>query len=1373
MTSQVKTGSSYSSSVIRDSEGNIISTSNTDAEGNTTAETFNQDVGDDTTGTTAAGTSVTSDEPVETPLPTEPTIGTAYSTKPTTDPLYSPDPLKTPTMSDATAAAKAGDAYTSAQILSQIVGKPTQTYETWYDSLDEASKEGVLLPVKYQQQEPTVTPVKTTDEGALTGLPTSTGLDTSYWHSFKGLSLEQQAEELNNPGSMQTGGYDENEAALQVKQELGWKPEWKAGIVNGALVPLKESTDITGSTEAVTNGTKWHTNALANRSLWSSDGYTTMSEIINDPNSNISRVRWVGDNDTNQKQQGTDYTATTKGEDTLGFNFAEHPDEVYIVHDKTVGWKTVKGSDLLRPHHDIAQVKGQQVEEEQDPLNTFLQGQVIDPSMPASAQQTYIKIMEKPEDFLTDADKTVAENLGISVEEAAKSKIISTAQGTYQEVDANDIESLQNLTASTYEDSVKTITDEEMLEALMTAHSGTVSKEVEAVTGEISEDAEAAKRDTLTEQEALAEEQAAITDVTMEAAEGEAGQIAPIRDVEGVTRVATIIDKTLEAEDPTKIQVGNVGDVEGIQTATTTADMADKVANDIDSNVTSIEKQISTIDEEIVGEAAHITDTEINKILDSTTPANYKATTGAITGGTASVVSGSDKVGEAVREITQGEAALDDLDDPKVIAAIAQMPIEALVSSQLETLLEPLENNEIPTWARPALEKVDAALAARGMGRSSIARDSLFNAIITAATPIAQSNAQALQLQANKNQDNQQRANELQANLIQDIRMANLTNEQSIRVENLRAMNQSQSEQFTFEVQQELKEYETLISFKLKNADYAQQMEQVNLNGDLQLELANLSAMNTADAANMTADNQLRLNKLQQYVNFVSGNEQFQQQMEMANLDMEGKVEFANLASKSQADIASMSFEEKKSLTEYQTKVANGQFNMQLAQALNFKNLDVTTNVALANMQVMNEAYKATFSADQNEAILEWQATVEADKFFEQLNTQVDLANLDMKGKVEFANLAALNEASRDQMTVDQQTALAEFQSRVEVGKYNAELAQQMGIANLSNKQQAATFNAQAELNIDLKTLDLNQQVELANSKFLQTMTATDLSNRQQAAILNATNVANMDITNATNAQKAQVENAQNFLQMDLTNLSNAQQAEMFNDQWRQQVLLSNQSVENAAKQFASQAENDINKFVASMQVNIEQTNAASHDTMQQFNTSESNKTDALNQGNDQAVNLYNAQMRESIAKFQEQVNFQRETFNASMGYQIDSSNVQWRRNMNTADTAGVNASNQANAINAFNLSSDAMNKMWQELRDTAQWEWQSSEGDAARKAQVALTLLGNENEKILTQMKIDGDDATSMGEGIANLMNGLFKGEYTETLSTIKSYIT
>jgi hypothetical protein len=115
----------------------------------------------------------------------------------------------------------------------------------------------------------------------------------------------------------------------------------------------------------------------------------------------------------------------------------------------------------------------------------------------------------------------------------------------------------------------------------------------------------------------------------------------------------------------------------------------------------------------------------------------------------------------------------------EVQAAVAALPNEALVSSQIETLLGGMEEGEVPVWAKPAVDSVNAMLAQRGMSVSTVGRDALFNSIIQSALPIAQSNAQALQARAAQNLSNQQQANLQQATQEQQLRITNLANRQT------------------------------------------------------------------------------------------------------------------------------------------------------------------------------------------------------------------------------------------------------------------------------------------------------------------------------------------------------------------------------------------------------------------------------------------------------------------------------------------------------------------------------------------------------------------------------------------------------------------
>ena len=438
---------------------------------------------------------------------------------------------------------------------------------------------------------------------------------------------------------------------------------------------------------------------------------------------------------------------------------------------------------------------------------------------------------------------------------------------------------------------------------------------------------------------------------------------------------------------------------------------------------------------------------------------------------------------------------------------LSGLPKEALVSAQMESLMAGMEEGEIPAWARPALKAVENKLAARGMSRSTVGRDALFNAVIQSAVPIAQSNAQAIQEATS-----------------QDKQIAS--------------------------------------SFLAKNAEFQQQMDLANMSNDQQMRLANLSALNAASADNLNAA----------------------QQTELANL-----------------------------------------------------NAQMQTNITQAN------------------------------------------------------------------------------------------IASQMGVAQLNVDQQRAVQNASMVANVDLTKYSAEQQVELANSKFMQTMVQTEFNADQQAMLQNATALASMDLATADQQTKLAITNAQNFLQMDMTNLSNKQQAVMFDQQSRQQTLLSNQSAENAARQFNAATQTDVDKFMANLSATVKQQNAAQINAMRQFNATEVNRQAAIKAGNELEAEKATAQLRADVEKFNEQVDLQRDQWNAANAQAVEQSNIAWRRQANTINTAAQNAANQQHAQNVFNLNNAELAQLWQQLRDESSYVNSSYENEQNRKAQLYATAIGNE----------------------------------------------
>ena len=87
---------------------------------------------------------------------------------------------------------------------------------------------------------------------------------------------------------------------------------------------------------------------------------------------------------------------------------------------------------------------------------------------------------------------------------------------------------------------------------------------------------------------------------------------------------------------------------------------------------------------------------------------------------------------------------------------------------------------------------------------------------------------------------------------------------------------------------------------------------------------------------------------------------------------------------------------------------------------------------------------------------------------------------------------------------------------------------------------------------------------------------------------------------------------------------------------------------------------------------------------------------------------------------------YRRDSWNAANAQAVEQSNVEWRRKANTIDTAAQNAANQQNAAFAFDMSKNAQNNLWQEVRDQATFDFQKSQNAFDRGVNVINAALSN-----------------------------------------------
>jgi hypothetical protein len=794
------------------------------------------------------------------------------------------------------------------------------------------------------------------------------------------------------------------------------------------------------------------------------------------------------------------------------------------------------------------------------------------------------------------------------------------------------------------------------------------------------------------------------------------------------------------------------------------------------------------------------------------------------------------------------QAQLDTGADPQVTAAVAALPEEALVSTQMESLLAGMEEGKTPAWALPAVSAIESQLARRGLQASSVGRDALFNAIIQSALPMAQSNSQALQARAQQNLSNEQQANLASAQNTMQVRMQNLANRQTaasqtaqmaqeIKVQqgsfdqqaamlsaqqqqetrltnaqmaqqraqqesaqrqqaaianlnaasqmdlaNLQALNAAATNNLNADQQSRLQTYNAQVNKIMRQADLTQDMTKANLSQSLQIEMQRVSEMNAAAKDTMTAEQTERLTNLQTFIDFRKTNASMAQQMDMANMSNEQQIELVNLQEKSATDAANFSADNQFRLQELTSVVARATRQAELNSRMEEVNLDSSLKVELSELSEKNTTARANMTSEQQSRLanlnvlvdfrktnagmaqqmdmvnlanaqqvelanLQERSNVDASNFTEsnrfrmqELNNYVqvmsqneqllqnsDMAKLSMQEKINLANLTFQNQADSESMTAENTAELQVYEKRMQAGQINAQLAQQMGLSNLSNKQSAAMFNAQINANLDMRQFDVNQQVALANSQFLQTMTATKFNADQQTAIQNATMLTQVDLANADARTRVSVENAKNFLAMDMSNLSNRQQGIVMDQQIAQQALLSDQAAQNAAKQFGATSQNQIDQFMISQANAMNQFNASAKNAMESFNVTEANRMAAIEAGNILQADSLSAQLEADIDKFNVSIDSQREQWNAANAQAVEQSNINWRRQANTIDTAAANAANQMNVQNAYNISALDQTQLWQQLRDEAAYIRQAYENNEQREATLIATAIGNE----------------------------------------------
>tara|TARA_R110002072_G_scaffold91576_3_gene204227 strand:+ start:171 stop:2321 length:2151 start_codon:yes stop_codon:yes gene_type:complete len=318
---------------------------------------------------------------------------------------------------------------------------------------------------------------------------------------------------------------------------------------------------------------------------------------------------------------------------------------------------------------------------------------------------------------------------------------------------------------------------------------------------------------------------------------------------------------------------------------------------------------------------------------------------------------------------------------------IEGLPKEALVSTQMDSLLTGIESGEIPTWARPAVSSVEQMLAERGLEASTVGRDNLFNAIIQSALPIAQSNAQAIQTSIN-----QERSIEAQIN----IKEAEFS--QQTALQNANNVFQLDMAQFSADQQTALSNSKFLQTVGLTDASAKQQgiiqdtalLSQANLaeaNYNTQLSIQNAKSFLAMDMTNLSNEQQI-----------ITLNAQAEQQRLLSNQAVENAAKQFNATSQNQVNQFTANLNAQISQANIAQQNATNQFNVAAQNAANARNTQIASDIAKENAKLKQEADKYNV-----------ELSFQREQFNANNAAQVEAANVQWRRQANTAATAAQN----------------------------------------------------------------------------------------------------------------------------------------------------------------------------------------------------------------------------------------------------------------------------------------------------------------------------------------------------------------------------
>ena len=259
--------------------------------------------------------------------------------------------------------------------------------------------------------------------------------------------------------------------------------------------------------------------------------------------------------------------------------------------------------------------------------------------------------------------------------------------------------------------------------------------------------------------------------------------------------------------------------------------------------------------------------------------------------------------------------------------------------------------------------------------------------------------------------------------------------------------------------------------------------------------------------------------------------------------------------------------------------------------------------------------------------------------------------------------------------------------------------------------------------------MEASLPIAQAESEFYQTLTIKNLDNRQEAILNKANVLAKFDVTNLSARETAAVENARAFLQMDLKNLDNKQQAEVINKQNRVDALFTATAEENVNRRLNVQNEIETTRFYDQLKYNAAEFNANATNTVRMFNAGEAN----------------------AATEFSLKMEADRQQFESTMAFNIDKSNAAWRQTVSLTNTKMAFDAAAADVRSALDISTEALNRLWDRVDSQLDYIWRSTEADEQR-----------DYDLLVAELQAQGQAAAAKGQASGSIIGALITGLFS-----------